>query len=83
MSEKVKKRVDIVSTKLVRESSVLYENRTISSPEHAVNLVKTFLEDADREHFVIICLNIKNNPTSIYTVSIGSMSASIVHALFI
>lgn len=36
------KRVDIVSIKLVKESSVLYETRTISSPYDAYKLIKTF-----------------------------------------
>ena len=36
------KRVGIVSLKLVKESSVLYEPRTISSPYDAYKLIKTF-----------------------------------------
>ncbi len=36
------KRVGIVSLKLVKESSVLYETRTISSPYDAYKLIKTF-----------------------------------------
>ena len=36
------KRVDIVSLKVVKESSVLYETRTISSPYDAYKLIKTF-----------------------------------------
>lgn len=80
MREKTpRKRVDIVSTRLVRESSILYENRTVTTPGQAVELVKGFLEDMDRERFILICLNTKNAPTSLYTVSVGSMSASIVH----
>ena len=36
------KRVGIVSLNLVKESSVLYETRTISSPYDAYKLIKTF-----------------------------------------
>lgn len=46
------KRVDIVSLKLVKENSVLYETRKISNPYDAYRLVKNFLADSDREKFV-------------------------------
>ena len=39
------KRVDIVSLKLVKESSVLYETRKISKPYDAYRLAKNFLKD--------------------------------------
>lgn len=74
-----KKRIEIVTTKIVRESSVLYEKRILQSPRDAAELLKPFLEDQDRETFVVVCLSSKNNPTAIQTVSIGSLSASIVH----
>ena len=39
------KRISIVSIKMVRESSVLYEIRKIGSPNDAVELGKRFLQD--------------------------------------
>jgi DNA repair protein RadC len=56
------KRVNIVSLKLVRESSVLYRERQIKSPEDAYRLLKPFLVEADREKFVVVCLDTKNQP---------------------
>lgn len=73
------KRVDIVSLKMIKESSVSYANRRISKPDEVVDLVKIFLEDCDREKLIVCCLNVKNEPTSISTVSIGSLNTSIVH----
>ena len=73
------KRVDIVSIKIIKESSVLYANRKIATPKDCVVLVKHLLEDSDREKLVVCCLNTKNEPTSISTVSIGSLNSSIVH----
>lgn len=73
-----RKRVDIVSIKLVKESSLLYKGRTICSPQEGFELAKQYLGDVDREHFVVICLDTKNNPTCINTVHIGSLNASIV-----
>ena len=37
------------------------------------------LRDADREHFVAVLLTTKNQVIDVVTVSIGSLSASIVH----
>ena len=74
-----RKRVDIVSIKMIRESSILYENRKISSPKDAVELLKKFLDGADREQFITCCMDIKNQPTSINVVSVGTVNSSLVH----
>ena len=47
------KRVDIVSLKMVKERSFLYQNRAIRSPEDGYNLFKQFLGELDREYFVV------------------------------
>jgi DNA repair protein RadC len=74
------KRVDIVTIQLVKEASLKYRGRTISNPQCACELVRDFLgERWDREYFGIICLNIKNQPTHISLVSIGSLNSSVVH----
>ena len=73
------KRVDIVSLKVVKESSVLYETRKITNPYDAFRLVKNFLENSDREKFVVACLDTKNQPVNIQVVSIGSLNSAIVH----
>jgi DNA repair protein RadC len=73
------KRVNIVSLKLIRESSVLYKERQIKSPEDAYKLLKPFLVEADREKFVVVCLDTKNQPTAINVCHVGSLNASIVH----
>ena len=73
------KRVDIVSLKMVKEGSILYENRRITSPGAAAELVREFLEDCDREKFVVAYLNTRNEPTAIHTVSVGTVNSSLVH----
>ncbi|EPZ37194.1 hypothetical protein JV16_02960 [Anoxybacillus ayderensis] len=55
------KRVNIVSLKLIREGSVLYRERRVQSPEDGYQLLKC----ADREVFVVVCLDTKNQPTAI------------------
>jgi len=73
------KRINIVSIKLVRESSMLYKDRKISSPEDAWALFKQYLNGADREHFVVMALDTKNQPTAIQTCHIGSLNSSMAH----
>lgn len=74
-----KKRVPIVTIKLVREKSILYAKRRITSPGDAVSLFRDYMGDLDREHFVLMGLNTKNEPVMLETVHIGSLNASIVH----
>ncbi|MFP3122605.1 DNA repair protein RadC [Ectobacillus funiculus] len=73
------KRVNIVRLKMVREGSLLYKERRIKSPEDANVLLKQFLGEVDREYFIVLCLDTKNQPTAINVCHIGSLNASIVH----
>ncbi len=73
------KRVAIVSVKLVKEASMLYKNRRIRSPQDCYELFKEFLGEVDREYFVVMCLDVKNQPTNISVAHIGSLNLSIVH----
>jgi DNA repair protein RadC len=73
------KRVNIVSLKVVKETSFLYPERNVKSPEDAYKLLKQFLVEADREYFIVVCLDTKNQPTAINVCHMGSLNASIVH----
>nr|WP_254790350.1 JAB domain-containing protein [Paenibacillus sp. OK003] len=65
---------------MVREaSSILYPGRKIRKPRDAAELFRQFIGECDREVFAIICMNIKNEPTAIHTVSTGTLNASLVH----
>ena len=72
------KSINIVSLKMVKESSMKYTTR-ISSPADVADLVSQYLDNADRENFVVVCLDRKGEPTAIHTVSIGNLHSSIVH----
>lgn len=63
------KRVNIVQVKLVREKSILYKERHIRSSQDAYQLIFDFLGDVDREHFIVLCLDVKNQPTCMYLIS--------------
>ncbi len=50
---------------------------TTSTAVHAI--LQPFFAGLDREHFVVVPLDQKNRPIGINTVSVGSVSATIVH----
>ena len=71
--------VPIYKISLVREGRVACYEQQIRSSADASTLLHTYLANVDREHFVIILLNQKNRVVGVNTVSIGSLTASVVH----
>ena len=74
-------KIENVRIKLVRESAGLYCNNYISSPEDAAEIAAKFFEDmaTDREVFAVMLLDTKNHVIGINVVSVGSLTASVVH----
>ena len=64
---------------MVKESSFLYQTRTISSPNDAYEMIEEQFEGLDWEQFIIACLNTKNEPTNISVVAVGTLNKAIVH----
>lgn len=79
MKNQSAKRIKIVSVKLVKESSLLYKERSIRSPEDGYNPMNHFLGELEREAFIVISLDTKNQPLSINICQVGSLNASIIH----
>ncbi len=73
------KRVSIVTLKMIRESSVLYGKRRIAKPPDALELLQPFLAEEDRERFMVLCLDSKNQPTTLHSVSVGNLNSAPVH----
>lgn len=71
--------VPIYRVTLVRKGRVPCYNQQIRSSADASTLLHTYLADVDREFFVLIMLSQKNRVLGIHTVSIGSLTASVVH----
>jgi DNA repair protein RadC len=72
-------RIPIYRVTLVREGKIpTYESR-IRSSANAYSVLQEYLADTDREHFVILMLDQKNQVIGLHTVSIGSLTASVVH----
>jgi DNA repair protein RadC len=64
---------------LVKEGKLpTYESR-IRSSASAYTVLQDDLDGVDREHFVVMLLGQKNQVIGLHTVSIGSLTASIVH----
>jgi DNA repair protein RadC len=74
-----RKRVQIVTTKMIRERSVLYAERKISSSIAAENLFRGLIGDSDREMFAVICFDTKNQPTNLSITSVGILNSTLVH----
>src|SRR5215831_20187889 len=71
--------IPIYRVSLVREGRLPYAKERIRSAAIASTILHTYLTDVDREHFVILMLDQKNQVIGINTVSIGSLTASVVH----
>ena len=80
-----KRRIEIVSLRvvkdleLVREGSIDYLPRRLSSPNDAVDLCKHFLDDLPEERMIVISLDTKNQFNNVSIVSIGTLNSSLAH----
>ncbi len=72
-------RIAKYSLKLVREGSLPYMDDVIRSPIDAAKIMSQHYDGSDREIFSIIALNIKHKIVGIHDVSVGSLTASVVH----
>ncbi len=71
--------IPIYKVTLVREGRLHCCHKQIRSSADAGALLHAYLADVDREHFVVIPLDQKNKVIGINTVSVGSLTASVVH----
>lgn len=72
-------KVEVIEIKLVRHEVDVPFNSAIRSSNDAADILKAYIGDCDREHFVAVMLDTKNKVAAINTVSIGSLNSSIVH----
>ena len=71
--------IPIYRVTLVREGKMpTYESR-IRSSANAYTVLQEYLADTDREMFVVMLMDRKNGIIGLNTVSIGSLTASVVH----
>lgn len=73
------KRINVVSLKMIREGSIHYDVRHLSTSAEAAGLGRRFLENLDREQVIVCCLDNKNQPVSVSVVSTGTLNSSLIH----
>ena len=65
---------------LKRAGSIMVAEKTCTEPKPVVEIVRAMIGPMpDREHFVMIALDARSNVVAVNTVSIGTLSASLVH----
>ncbi len=77
-SDSPRKRIQLVETKLVRKTSILYERRTIQTPNDAVSLLRKVYEEFDREYLFALYLTARREPIAIELISIGTLECTIL-----
>ena len=69
------------SIRLIREGSTKSDTKMADSPARVAEIVRAYWGDGelDREHLVCLMLNARSQVVGITTVSVGTLSASLVH----
>ena len=70
--------IDIVKIQMVRDGSIEYGKKPISKPQELADLGLKLLKNADREMFILVCLNAKNFINCIHLVSIGTLDRVVI-----
>jgi DNA repair protein RadC len=63
----------------MREARIPCDTYKFRNSTTVSTLLHTYLVDADREHFVVFFVDQKNRVIGVHTVSMGSLTASVVH----
>jgi DNA repair protein RadC len=78
VQEEVNTKIDIVKIQMVKDGTIDYGKKRISNPQDLAELGLKFLKNADRETFVLVCLNTKNYVNCIQLVSIGTLDRAVI-----
>ena len=73
--------ISVFRLSLIKDQVIPYaKSSLILTPLDVYDLVKEYLQDTDREHFIAIFLDSRSAVIGITTVSIGTLTESLVHA---
>lgn len=72
-------RIPRYKIQLVRDGSQGSNIKKLNNPEDAVPIIEAYLEGADREHFIALLLDTKNQLIGINTVTTGTLNSAIIH----
>lgn len=83
MTKPLRRRINVFTVKLVKESGKLYEldTKIVRGPRDGANIIKTVLntDELPNEHFIMLSLSTKNEVIGFHTIFVGTLNASIVH----
>jgi len=68
----------IYQIRLVRDGKQRISDRAVSCPNDAATILQAYLRGVDREHFVVILLDAKNQVIGMNTVAIGSLDSAAI-----
>ncbi len=71
-------KIDIVKIQMVKDRTIEYGKKHVNKPQDLAELGLKFLKNADREMFLLICLNTKNCVNCIHLVSIGTLDRAFI-----
>jgi DNA repair protein RadC len=74
-----RKGIPIVRIAMVKEGKLPCYNTRVHSSAVAHEILRTYLDDVDREYFLVIMLDRKNHALAVNVVSIGSLTGSLAH----
>ena len=70
--------IDIVKIQMVKDGTIPYGREYINGPRQLAELGNKFLGNADREMFVVVCLNSRNYVNCIHLVSVGTLTTAVI-----
>lgn len=83
MTKPLRRRINVFTVKLVKESGKLYEldTKIVRGPRDGADIIKTVLntDELPNEHFIMLSLSSKNEVIGFHTIFVGTLNASIVH----
>lgn len=65
--------------KMVKERKIPYHTDKTANPKVAVEIIRNHIDDSDREMFVAMALDTRNNCIGISTIAVGNLDSAIVH----
>ncbi len=71
-------KIDIVKIQMVKDGTLDYGKKAIKGPQDLAELGQKFIQNADREIFLLVCLNTRNHINCIHVVSIGTVNTALV-----
>ena len=71
-------KIDIVKVQMVKDGTIDYGKKAIKGPQDLAELGHKFIQNADREVFLLVCLNTRNHINCIHVVSIGTINTALV-----